>query len=136
MKSVDKLKRIIRVSRRITVAETMEANMQVFEGLGLDADDVEQMAESVGLKAEDLLLMNTHVTVGMDQRVAPPGSPGRKKTTVDIAEFARLGRLRGLTWNRLFDKCKRLHPDDKRVKHPDNIRDAHRRYFGDKAQKG
>ena len=120
----------VRVSRRITRAERMEASLWRFESLGL-----EWMAETVGLEAEDLILISMHVNTGVDRHVAPPGKPGRKKTTEDIGEFARLGRLRDLTLNEQFCEWKRLHPDDERVKHPEHIREAYRRHFGDKAGK-
>jgi hypothetical protein len=136
MKSVDKLKRLVRKARRITKAEQMEAHLCRFEQLGLDFDDVKRMAKSVDLEAEDLLLMNTHVAVNMVRRIAPPGEPGRKRETEDIAEFARLGRLRAQTWKGIFKEWKHRYPDDKRVKNPEHIREAYRRYFGDKAKRG
>ena len=114
----------------------MEGNLRLFEGLGLDIDDVETMAESVGLEAEDLLLLNTHVSLPSEELSAPPGRPGRKKTTRDIALFAHKWRLRGMTWKEIFDDWKRLYPNDDRVKNAEQIREAHRRYFGDKARKG
>jgi len=51
-------------ARRITVDEHIDGNTAMFESMGLDLDDVETMASSVGLEAEDLLLIPTHVSVG------------------------------------------------------------------------
>ena len=65
--SIDKLERAQRVSRRITTEEHMEANLRMFEQMGLNIDDVERMAESVDLKVDDLLLLNTKVSVSVNR---------------------------------------------------------------------
>lgn len=132
--SIDKLERAKRVSRRITTEDRMEANLRMFEQLALDIDDVERMAESVGLEADDLLLLNTHVSVSaMPRRII--GKPGRRNTTMDIADFAAVRRERGITWNEIFVEWKQQYPDDDRVKSPETLRDAYRRHYGDKAGK-
>ena len=41
----------------------MEANLRMFEGLGLDFEDVERMAARVDLEADDLLLLSTRVSI-------------------------------------------------------------------------
>lgn len=136
MKHAGTFSHIAKLARRITRPKRLEAYLRLLERLGPDIDDVEWTAETVSLEAEDLLLISMHVNTGVDRRVARPGKLGRKKTTLDIGEFARLGRLRSLTLNEQFDEWKRLHPDDERVKHPEHIREAYRRHFGDKARKG
>ena len=132
--SIDKLERVQRVSRRITTEEHMEANLRMFEQMGLDIDDVERMAESVDLKVDDLLLLNTRVSVlPRPRRII--GKPGRRNTTMDIADFAAVRRERGLTWNEIFVEWKQQYPDDDRVKSPETLREAYRRHYGGKAGK-
>ena len=84
--SEDLIQLIIKHARRITKAEQSEANLRMFERLGLDIDDVELMAKAVGLEADDLLLLDTHVSISSKPRRIT-GRPGRKNTTTDIAEF-------------------------------------------------
>jgi len=66
-------------ARRITVEDRIDGNTAIFENMGLDLDDVETMASSVGLEAEDLLLIPTHVSVG---------STDSGKDTDDAAEHS------------------------------------------------
>lgn len=130
-----KLERARQIARRITFAEQMEGNFRIFESMGLDSDDVQTMAESVGLEVEDLLLLSTRVSVSPRPRRIV-GKPGRRNVTKDIADFAAVRRERGMTWNEIFIEWKRLHPDDDRVNNAETIREAYRRHYGDKAGKG
>lgn len=131
----DKLTRLKRMARRITKDEQMEGNLRMFDAMGLDIDDVRTMAESVGLEADDLLLLSTGTTIPAKPRRII-GKPGRQNSTKDIADFAAVRRERGMTWKQIFVAWKRQYPDDKRVKNRDTIREAYRRHYGDKAGKG
>ena len=134
MSIIEKLERAKCVSKRITIEDRMEANLWMFEQSGFDIDDVERMAESVGLEADDLLLLNTRVSVlPRPRRIV--GKPGRRNTTMDIADFAAVRRERGLTWNEIFVEWKQQYPDDDRVKSPETLREAYRRHYGGKAGK-
>jgi len=119
MKTSDKLKALAKLARRVTRAERMEGNLRLFERFGLDIDDVEKMAESVGLEAEDLLLLDTHVTVGMARPVRPDdghvkGKPGRKPTMHDVADFAVVRWEKRMPWIDILHEWREAHPDDKR----------------------
>ncbi|MAF66873.1 MAG: hypothetical protein CMJ84_14610 [Planctomycetes bacterium] len=130
-----KLEQLRKMARRITLAEQMEGNLRMFAAMGLDIDDVHTMAESVGLEADDLLLLSTRVSVSpMSHRIV--GKRGRRNETKEIADFAAIRRERRLTWNEIYVEWKKQYPADKRVKNPDTIREAYRRYYGDKANKG
>ena len=130
-----KLELLKQMARRITQTEHMEANLRMFNQLGLDIDDIHTMAESVGLEADDLLLLSTRVSVSpMPRRIV--GKPGRRNETKDIADFAAVRRERGMTWNQIFAAWTREHSDDNRVTKVDTIREAYRRHYGDKANKG
>ena len=131
--SINKFEWLKKVSRRITIADQMEANLRMFEGLALDINDIQTMAESVDLEAEDLLLLNTRVSVlPRPRRIV--GKPGRKNTTMDIADFAAVRKQR-MTWNEIFVEWKQQNPDDERVKSPETLREAYRRHYGGKAGK-
>lgn len=106
----------------------------MFEQLGLDIDDVELMAKAVGLETDDLLLLNTHVSISSKPRRII-GRPGRKNTTKDIAEFVAV-RKDLMTFNQMFAEWKRNFPNDERVKGPETLREAYRRHYGDKKGKG
>ena len=134
MSIIEKLERAKQVSRRITREEHMEANLRMFEQLALDIDDVERMAESVDLDADDLLMLHTHVSVlPRPRRII--GKPGRRNTTMDIADFAAVRRERGITWNEICVEWNQKYPDDDRVKSSETLREAYRRHYGGKAGK-
>ena len=134
MSIIEKLERAKRVSKRITTEEQMEANLRMFEQVGLDIDDVERMAESVDLEADDLLLLPTHVSVLPRPRHIV-GNPGRRNTTMDIADFAAVRREQLITWNDIFVEWNQKYPDDDRVKSSETLREAYRRHYGGKAGK-
>jgi hypothetical protein len=135
MTSDNLLKRLSRKARRVSQQEMIEANRQRFEAMGLDLGDIERMAAAVDLEAMDLLLMDFGVSLGSPQRSAPRGRPGRRESTRDIAIFAHEKRLQGKTWNQIFEDWTEWHPHDMRVTKPEDLREAHRRFFGDKARK-
>ncbi len=126
---------MIQKARRITREEKTEANLQLFEQLGLGIEEVKRMAESVDLEVDDLLLLNTRVSVSARPRHIM-GKPGRKNTTQDIADFSAIRRLRLMTWKQIFDEWQQHHPNDVRVKGTETMREAYRRHYGDKFGKG
>jgi hypothetical protein len=130
----DLIERVKRRARRVTPEEEAEANLRMFERMGLDIDDLERMAKAVDLEVDDLLLLPTGASISpLPRRII--GKPGRKNTTKEIAAFAAVRREQGRTWREIFDDWKHHHPDDAVVKHPDTIREAYRRHYGDKANK-
>ena len=126
-------KKLKRMARQITREEQIAANLQMFEAMALDIDDLQTMAESVGLELEDLLLLNTRVSVSPAPRRIV-GKPGRCNSTKDIADYAA-DRKAEMTWNEIFHEWKGTRPDDSRVKSAATIREAYRRHYGDKAGK-
>jgi hypothetical protein len=70
------------------------------------------------------------------QRCDVGGRPGRRATTEDIASFAHLRRTRKdpPTWKEIYSEWRTANPNDERITSWQNIRDAHRRYYGDKAR--
>ena len=99
---------------------------------GLDEDDVERMAVEVGLEVDDLLLLHPSHVIASQPPPSAPGSPGRKSDTYDIACFAN-ERRPAMTWDGIYREWVRQSPSDKRVRDKESIREAHRRFFGDKA---
>ena len=65
----------------------------------------------------------------------PLGTPGRKATTADVAQFALRGRQQKMTWKEIAQAWKREHPADRRVKNWESIREAYRRCYGDKTRR-
>jgi hypothetical protein len=127
----DLLKELMKHSTRLTNDDIRRANMQRFQGLGLDANDVQTMARSVGLEADDLLLISIHVSiVSAPKRVV--GAPGRKTSTYDIALFAAEEKSKGMTWKEILAHWNRANPDDRRVKNAESLREAYRRHFAGK----
>ena len=131
--SQDLIQLMKQTARRITKAEQSEANLRMFEQLGLNIDDVELMAKAVGLEADDLLLLDTDVSISSKPRRII-GRPGRKNTTMDIADFVAV-RKDLMTNNQMFAEWKRNFPNDERVKGTESLREAYRRHYGDKAGK-
>ncbi len=127
-----------RKAKRRSPDDIVEANLLLFEALGLDLDDVERMAEVVDLEAIDLLLLDRHVGVTVTGGTKRPrrGKRGRPKTHEDIADFANSRREHGKTGRQIYDEWKTTFPKDKRVKSVATIREAHRRCYGDKSRKG
>jgi hypothetical protein len=72
---------------------------------------------------------------GEVQRCDSTGVPGRKNSTSDIADFAYLHRSgdKALTWKEILTKWKKGNPTDSRVTKVEQIRDAYRRHYTDKA---
>ena len=64
------------------------------------------------------------------------GQPGRKTTTEDIALFACVRRTGDdrRTWKEIYSDWKKEHPTDDRMTNWQQIREAHRRHYGDKAR--
>lgn len=127
--SEDLIAKVIKKVRRVTLIEIAEANLEMFERMGLGLDDLERMATVAHLDVEDLLLLPT----GACRSTRPRhiiGRPGRKNTTEDIAAFAAVRRRNKMTWRERHN-----HSDDDRVKNTETIREAYRRHYGDKAGK-
>ncbi len=119
MRTSDKLKRLAKLARRVTTAERMEANLRLFERFGLDIDDVETMAESVGLETEDLLLLDRHVSISVDRPVRQGNGrvkrkPGRKPFMHDVADFASVRWKKRMPWLDILHEWREEHPHDKR----------------------
>jgi len=129
----DLIEKVKKFARPITHAERAEANLQMFGRMGLDIHDVERMAKSVHLELDDLLLMSTQVSI-MPQPRRVIGRPGRRSTTKHIADFAAVRKVR-MSWKEIFVEWQRHQPDDDVVMSPDTIREAYRRFYGDKANK-
>ncbi|HQZ63792.1 MAG TPA: hypothetical protein PLY87_01895 [Planctomycetaceae bacterium] len=129
----DLLQSVKKFARHITSEETKQGNLAMFQQLGLDEEDVERMAKEVGLQLDDFLLLHPSRFESRQQHPSPPGRPGRKEETRDIAEFANSRRPQ-MTWAEIYREWKQQFPSDVRVHNKESIRDAHRRYFGDKAQ--
>lgn len=130
--SDDLLERAKSKARRITKRERMAGNMEMFRRLGLDVEDVERMANEVGLDIDDLLLLHPSHSVILQPPPAAPGRPGRRRETYDIAVFAN-ERRPAMTWDEIYREWVRQFSTDKRVRDKKSIREAHRRFFGDKA---
>ncbi|WP_417737775.1 hypothetical protein [Rosistilla oblonga] len=131
----DLLKQAVRMScHRITKDEVIAGNRKRFSQLGLDDHDIQVMADAVGLELEDLLLLDSSVSGISRPKPSKPGTPGRKDETFDIAVFAKERRDREpqMTWDEIYRDWMRTYPDDKPVKDKECIREAHRRFFGDK----
>lgn len=132
----DLLQRAKKQARRITKEETMRGNLGMYRQLGLDEDDLAQMASEVGLTLDDLLLLHPSHAAIRQPPPSPPGRPGRKEETRDIAEFANTRRqaTKRMTWDEIYREWTRRFPNDSRVRNKEFVRGAHRRYFGDKAK--
>ncbi len=133
----DLLQRTLKMARQVTKEETMQGNLIMFQGLGLDEEDIERMAKVVGLELDDLLLLHPSRLVISQPPPAKPGRPGRKEETRDIAVFANDRRRdddKRMTWDEIYHEWIRTFPNDSRVRNKEFVRDAHRRYFGDKAK--
>lgn len=132
----DLLQRAKKQARRITKAEVMQGNLAMYRQLGLDEDDLAQMASVVGLSLDDLLLLHPSHAAIRQPPPSPPGRPGRKEETRDIAEFANTRRqpMKQMTWDEIYREWTRRYPNDDRVHDKESVRGAHRRYFGDKAK--
>jgi hypothetical protein len=128
-----RLQQLKEIARQLTRDDIIEANLRMFEGQGLDINDIQTMAESVGLEVEDLLLLSTRASVSSTPRRIV-GTPGRRDSTKDIADFAA-ARKKQRTWNEIFREWNLKFPDDDRVQQSDTIREAYRRHYGDKAGK-
>lgn len=133
MMKEDLLMRAKKLARRVTKEETMQGNLLMFSQLGLDQVDLEQMAKGVGLELDDLLLLHPSDVLTRQPQPSPPGRPGRKDETRDIAEFANDRRPK-MTWEEIYLEWIRKFPNDTRVRNKESVREAHRRYFGDKAK--
>ncbi len=129
----DLLQWAIRKARQITKEETRQGNLVMFQQLGLDQEDIERMAKEVGLELDDLLLLHPSRLVISQPPSSPPGRPGRKEETRDIAVFAN-DRRPQMTWDEINREWNQTFPDDNRVRDKNTVREAHRRYFGDKAK--
>lgn len=129
----DLLQRAIKMARQVTKEERIQGNLAMFQQLGLDQEDIERMAKEVGLELDDLLLLHPSRLVISQPPPAKPGRPGRKNETYDIAVFAN-DRRPQMTWDDICREWNRKFPDDARVRNKEFVRDAHRRYFGDKAK--
>lgn len=129
----DLLQRAKKQARHITKTEAMQGNLAMYRQLGLDEDDLAQMASEVGLSLDDLLLLHPSHAAIRQPPPSPPGRPGRKEETRDIAEFANTRRPQ-MTWDEISREWKRSNPNDSRVCNKEVVRGAHRRYFGDKAE--
>jgi len=130
----DLIEKVKRFARPITHEEMAEANLRRYEQLGLDINDVERMAKAVHLELDDLLLMSANVSITPQPRRVI-GKPGRKSTTKHIADFAAQRRAAGKTWMQILSDWRQHRPDDTVVKGVQTIREAYRRYYGDKAHK-
>jgi len=88
------------------------------------------------LELEDLLLLNSSVSVISRPAQAKPGTPGRKDETFDISVFAQTRRdqVPQMTWDEIYRDWIRTYPDDGRGMTKDKIRESHRRHFGDKSK--
>jgi hypothetical protein len=62
------------------------------------------------------------------ERGAAIGTPGRKNTTADIAEFANPRRPHK-TWKEILGEWRTAFPDDARVKSAEQIHEAWRRHY-------
>lgn len=130
----DLLKQAVRKScHRVTKDEVIERNRSMFAQLALDDDDLQRMANEVGLELEDLLLIQPSGFAHIRSQVAKLGSPGRKNETQDIADFAN-ARLPRMTWDQIHQDWLRSYPNDKRVVSKETIREAWRRHYGDKSK--
>ncbi len=130
----DLIETVKRFARPITHGEIAEANLRRYERMGLDINDIERMAKAVHLELDDLLLMSTHVSI-MPQPRRVIGKPGRKSTTKHIADFAAQCRAAGMSWRQILADWRHHCPDDDTVKSTETIREAYRRFYGDKANK-
>tara|TARA_R110002072_G_scaffold303073_1_gene492835 strand:+ start:8370 stop:8786 length:417 start_codon:yes stop_codon:yes gene_type:complete len=129
-----KLEQLKKMARRITKEEQKLSALRMYERNGLDLDDVTKMADAVGLEVDELLLMHP-ATAGIPKPCRVKGLPGRKATTAERGFFAAERKERGLTWQQIFVEWRALFPKDERVTHKNKIREAYRRYYGDKAEK-
>jgi hypothetical protein len=129
----DLLQRAIKMARQITKEERIQGNLAMFQQLGLDQEDIERMAKEVGLELDDLLLLHPSRLVISQPPSSPAGRPGRKEETRDIAVFAN-DRRPQMTWDEIYREWNQTFPDDNRVRDKNIVREAHRRYFGDKAK--
>lgn len=63
--------------------------------------------------------------------VEDKGSPGRKRTMDDVAEFAAVRRKKGRPWKDILREWRKEHPDDKRKVTLSRMREAfYRKYRG------
>lgn len=135
MTTAEKLKSLVRISKRLTKSEQRILGLQMYDQMGLDIDDIETMASSVGLEVDDLLLGRPATNFLM----RPNTGPGREATTHDIADFAAMRRHRPketqMSWQQIFLEWEQMFPDDERVESKEDIREAYRRRYGDKAGK-
>ena len=60
---------------------------------------------------------------------APQVRPGRKKSTVDLAEFAHERRKQGMAWKDICKAFQREYPDDGRAIRWETFREAYRRHI-------
>lgn len=130
----DLIEKVKRFTRPISHEEIAEANLRRYEQLGLDINDVERMAKAVHLELDDLLLMSANVSITPQPRRVI-GKPGRKSTTKHIADFAAKRRATGMSWRQILRDWRQHRPDDTVVKGVQTIREAYRRFYGDKAHK-
>jgi len=133
LKADDLIEKVKRFARPTTHAERAEANLQMFGRMGLDINDVERMAHAVNLKLDDFLFMSTDVSIMQPRRVI--GKPGRKSTTKHIADFAAQRRVTGMSWRQILVAWRQHHPNDDVVNSVETIREAYRRFYGDKANR-
>ncbi len=133
MKTTNLIERAKRKARRLTWQDIIDGNRKRFFDLGLDDNEIEVMASSVGLELDDLLLLRCSPTVIASPAPSMHGRPGRKNETFDIAVFAQERRPR-MTWDEIYQDWVRNQPDDKRVFSKENIRGPYRRHFGDKSK--
>jgi hypothetical protein len=61
------------------------------------------------------------------------GKPGRPITTFDLATFAQERRERNETWKTIYSAWNEEYPD-RRVESSERVREAWRRFFGDKSK--
>ena len=101
MKTTDLLQRAIQKARRLTLQDIIDGNRKRFSDLGIDDNELELMARSVGLEIDDLLLLRCNPTV-----IARPAS----STPIWIAEAREL-------WfqGKLIKKFEKTAPNQRRV---------------------
>lgn len=102
MNAHERLERARQVSRRVTYAQQMEANLKMFESLGLDISDVEKMAQCVGLEASDLLLLSARVSISVASDSSAPPEPLNDEDLPEELTTDRAAKLLGISKDTLL----------------------------------
>lgn len=89
----------------------------------------EQIVQEMKDYLDEILLRRPQVPT-LSKRI------GRKASTIDIAVFVQQMRDSGIVeWKALFKLWRNEHPNDKRVRTNEDLREVYRRNFGDRARR-